>query len=51
MDLVNVYFNNSSLHDNNFGNDDPNTIIHVRLMTWCNSYKQSKACKKEISIV
>ena len=33
-----------------FGNDDPNTIIHVRLMTWCNSYKQSKACKKEISI-
>ena len=28
--------------------DDPETIIHVRLMVWCNIYKQSKEYKKDI---
>ena len=38
---------NINLDDDNFDVDDPETIIHVRLMTWCNRYKQLKACKKE----
>ena len=36
-----------NLDDNNF-HDDPETIIHVRLMAWCNRYKQYKAFKIEI---
>ena len=49
MGLVNVYLNNVSLEDVNFDNDDPETIIHVKFMVWCNRYKQHKTCKKEIS--
>ena len=37
---------NINLDDDNFDADDPETIIHVRLMTWCNRYKQLKAYKK-----
>ena len=37
-----------SLDDGNF-DDDPETIIHVSLMAWCNRYTQHKACKKDIS--
>ena len=40
---------NINLDDDNFDVDDPETTIHVRLMTWCNRYKQLKACKKEKS--
>ena len=35
--------------DDNFDEDNPEIIIHIRLMVWCNAYKQHKACKKEIS--
>ena len=34
--------------EDNFDDDDPEAINHVRLMTWCNRFKQRKACKKEI---
>ena len=34
--------------DVNFNRDDPETIIHVRLMVWRNKFKQRKAFKKEI---
>ena len=49
MGLANVNLNNVSLDDVNFDDDDPETIIHVRLMAQCNRYKQHKAYKKEIS--
>ena len=42
MVLVNVDFNNVSLDDVNFDNDDPKTMIHIRLMTWCDRYKQQR---------
>ena len=51
MGPVNVDLNNISLDDDSFDNGDPKTIIHVRLLAWCNTYKQNKACKKEISKV
>ena len=47
--LVNVDLNNVSHGGDNFDDDSPETIIHVRRMVWCNRYKQCKACKKEIS--
>ena len=46
MGLVNVDLNNVNLGDDNFDNYDPQTIIHVRIMAWCNSYKQRMAYKK-----
>ena len=35
-----LYIYNISLDDNNFDEDDPETIAHVRLMPWCNKHKQ-----------
>ena len=37
---------NNILDDGNFDENDPETINHVRLMNWCNRFKQRKACKK-----
>ena len=39
--------NNISLDDVNF--DDPETIVHVRLMAWRDQFKQRRAHKKELS--
>ena len=38
---------NINLDDNNFGDCDPETINHVRLMAWYNRFKQHKACEKK----
>ena len=47
MGLVNADLNNVSLDDDSFNNDVPGIIIYVRLMAWCNIYKQCKVCKKK----
>ena len=44
--LVSIDRNNSSLGDYNFGGDTLVTIVHVRLMAWCNIFEQRKVCKK-----
>ena len=44
MGLVKVDVNNVSLDDVYFDDDDPETIIHVRLLAWCNRYS-----KKEVA--
>ena len=46
--LVNEDLNKFSLDGVNFGDDDLETIIFVRLMAWFNRYKQRKNVKKEI---
>ena len=46
MRILSVDLNNINLDEANFYEDDPETIIHVRLMTWCNRLKR-KVCKKE----
>ena len=33
-------------NDNNFDDDDPDTIIHVRLLAWCSKFEKCKALKK-----
>ena len=35
--------------DNNFDEDNPETIIHVRLLTWCNKFEKRKAFIKDIN--
>ena len=49
MGFNTMELNNINLDDDNFDEDDPQTIMHVRLTTWYNRFKQLKACKKEIS--
>ena len=36
-------------NDNNFDEDDPDTIIHVRLLAWHSKYEKRKVLKKTIS--
>ena len=35
--------------NNNFDEDDPDIIIHVRLLAWCSKFKKRKALKERIS--
>ena len=38
MGILCVDLDKISFHDINFDEDDPETVIHVRLMTWRNSF-------------
>ena len=49
MGILSVDLNNINLDDANFHEDDPKTIIHVRILAWHNKRTQCKAFKKEIS--
>ena len=49
MDLNIIDLNDINFDDNNFDEEDPETIIHVRLTAWCNRYKQHKAYEKEMN--
>ena len=46
MALNTIDFNNINLVDDDFDEEDPDTSIDVRLIAWCNRYKQSKVWKK-----
>ena len=37
------------VNDNNFYEDDPDTIIHIRLLASCNKFEKQRALKKTIS--
>ena len=39
-------FNSINLDHGNCEEDDPETVNHVRLMTWYNKFNQRKTCKK-----
>ena len=43
--LVNVDLNNVSPDDDNFYHDDPETIVHVRLVACYNRYEPCITCK------
>ena len=50
MGILSVYLDKINLNDdNNFHEDDPETTIHVRLITWRNEFKKCKAFKKYIN--
>ena len=46
MGLVTIYHDDINLHDDNFNENDLETIIHVGFMAWFNSFKQRKEGKK-----
>lgn len=45
MDRLNVDLKNFRISEV-YLDDDPNAIVHIRLMTWFFKYKQHKACKE-----
>ena len=48
MDILNIDLNKINL-DNNFDEDDPDAIIHVRLLAWHIKFEKPKTLKKIIS--
>ena len=49
MGPVTIDLDNINLDDGNFDDDDdhhPETIVLIRLISWCNRYKQRQTCKK-----
>ena len=45
MDILNADLNNINL-DNNFDEDDPDTIILIRLLAWPIKFRKRKPLKK-----
>ena len=45
MGVLNIDLNNINL-DNNFDEDDPDTIIRIRLLVWHIKFEKRKALKK-----
>ena len=49
MGILDIDLNCINLYDNNFDEDDPDTIIHVRLLAWDTKVEKCKALKKELN--
>ena len=48
MGILNIDFHNIN-HKNNFDEDDPYTIILIRLLAWHIKFEKLKALKKELN--
>ena len=46
--ILNIDINNINL-DNNFHDDDPDTIVLIRLLAWHVRFEKGKALKKELN--
>ena len=49
MDILSVGLNNINLDDTNYYEDDPETIIHVRLLAYQTKFQKRKALKREVN--
>ena len=49
MGILSVDLNKINLNDVNFDEDDPETIIHNKLLAWRNKFKQRKEFTKDKS--
>ena len=47
MDILSIDLNNIELDDTNYDEDEPETIIHIKLLTWHIKFEKIKALKKE----
>ena len=46
MGVLNIDLNNINLDDSNYDEDDPETIIYIRLLAWHMKFEKHKAYKK-----
>ena len=49
MGIHNIDLNNINLNDTNYEEDDPDTIILIRLLAWHIIFKKHKTFKKELN--
>ena len=49
MGIRSIYLNNINLDDINYEEDDPETIIHIRILAWHIKFENGKQLKKRIS--
>ena len=49
MGILNIYFKNINLDDINHNQDDPKTIIHIRLLDCHIKFEKRKALKKDLN--
>ena len=47
--IFNIDLNNNNLDDTNYEEDDPDIIIHVRLLVWHTKFEKGKTLKKEFN--
>ena len=48
MGILSIDLNNINLDDANYSEDDPENIIHVRLLAWHSKFEKRKALEKEL---
>ena len=46
MGILNIDLNNISHDDTNYNEDDPETIIHIRLLAWHIKFGKAKHLRK-----
>ena len=49
MCILSIDLNNINLNDTNYNEEEPQTIIHVRLLAWQSKFEKLKALKKELN--
>ena len=49
MGILSIDLDKINLVDVNFYEDDRRTVIHVRLLPWCNNFEKRKAYKKDMN--
>ena len=49
MCILSIDLNNMKLFDTNYKEDDPETVIHIRLVAWHIKFEKHKALKKELN--
>ena len=48
MGILNIDLNNVNLDDTNYNEDDPETVIHLRLLVWHIKFEKHKPLKKSL---
>ena len=51
MGILNIDLNNVNLDDTNYNEDDPETIIHLRLLFWHIKFEKRKPLNEELMLV
>ena len=49
MGILNIDINNIKLDDTYYNEEDPETLIHIRLLTWYIQFEKRKALKKKLN--
>ena len=46
MGIVSIYLNNINLDNTNYDQDDPGTILHIKILAWHIKFENAKHLKK-----